>query len=176
MSDAQKPSSAFGPTRPGTLLLLGLLGGVVGRWTLEIWYGELPQLSWGSALTVTAVAIYEAVAAWRVRTRMGHAVLRTPTIERPIEPLLVARLAVLAKASAVLGVLLTGLFVGALLWLWPQRDVVAAAARDVPAAVGSALAGMLLLTAALWLEHACRIPHNDSSTDTTDGVSGGDTE
>ncbi len=172
---ATRQQPVFGPTRPGTLLLVGLLGGVLARWTFAAWYGELPPLSWGPVLTVSVVAIYEAAAAWRVRPR---GVSSRPPVESPIkpsiEPLLVARLAALAKASAVLGALLTGWFAGVLLWLLPQRDVVVAAARDVPVAVSGAVAGALLLVVALWLEHMCRIPRNDSSTDPTDGVSDAD--
>ncbi len=170
VNDPEPPAPTLRPTRPCTLVLFGLFGGVVGRWTLEAWYGELPPLSWGPALTVSVVAICEAVTAWRLRPR----ILRTRSNARPVEPLFVARLAVLAKASGALGALVTGLFGGALLWLWPQRDAVVAVAADIAPAVGSVVAGALLLAAALWLEYTCRIPRPESPKEPTDGVSSAD--
>jgi hypothetical protein len=149
------------PTRPGNLALWALLAGVAGWVLASRFYGDLPRLPWLPALTVAVLAVVEAVTARVTRARID----RRPGTE-PVEPLVVARLAALAKASSLTGALLAGGYGGLLIWVFRQRDRLAAASGDVPTAAACVLACGLLVAAALWLENACRVP--DRPDDDTD--------
>lgn len=148
-----EPTPTIAPTRPSTLMLGALLAAVVGWWVINRFYGELPPLPWLPAATLLVLAVIEAIAARTTKSRID----RKPGTE-PVEPLVVARLAVLAKASSLAGAVLGGAYLGVLIWVFSQRDRLAAAANDVvPAGIG-VLASVALVAAALWLESACRIP------------------
>ena len=67
----------------------------------------------------------------------------------------VARLAALAKASSVVGALLGGGYAGFLGWV-SQRSSQAASHDTATATVAVALS-LLLVAAALFLEHVCRV-------------------
>ena len=84
-----------------------------------------------------------------------------------MHPINVARGVALAKASLQVGSLAAGVWLGFLLWVFPQRGTVTAAAADSPGAVVGLLAGSTLVAAALWLEYCCRAPedpHDDPAT------------
>ena len=82
---------------------------------------------------------------------------------RPVEPMLVARVAVLAQASAYAGAGFTGLWTGVLLHVGPAVGRLSSAAGDtLTAAIGAVLA-VGLTAAALRLETVCRVPPRDGS-------------
>jgi hypothetical protein len=168
------------PVRRRDLLVL-TLGLAVATWLLvRTWYGELPPLRWWLPLPLAVLALAEALGARTLRTRL--AVLREaraahtrpgakpPTQPvRPVEPMLVARLAVLAQASAYVGAVFTGIWIGVLVHVGPAvRRLQAAGSDTVTAAVGIVSAAALV-AAALWLESVCRVPPDDS--DPTEGAS-----
>jgi hypothetical protein len=168
------------PVRRRDLLVL-TLGLAVATWLLvRTWYGELPPLRWWLPLPLAVLALAEALGARTLRTRL--AVLREaraahtrpgakpPTQPvRPVEPMLVARLAVLAQASAYVGAVFAGIWIGVLLHVAPAvRRLQAAGSDTVTASVGIVSAAALV-AAALWLESVCRVPPED--TDPTQGVS-----
>lgn len=176
MSESQGPRPRLRPTSISNLALITLIAGVVAWWGTEYNYGDLPPLPWGPLFTVSGVAVLEAIAAWFTWRRLprrpakGEAEPRAVAAGEPMDPLMVARLAVLAKASSVLGAIIAGVFAGMVTWLWPQRDRISAASDDVPVAALGICAGLLLIGAALWLEFACRIPPEDPQ-DSADGAS-----
>jgi hypothetical protein len=161
--DAPKPAPHMTPTKPSTLILTAVLAGIVGWWMVGRFYGELPRLPWLPSLTLVLLAIAEATTARATRARIE----RKPGTEPP-EPLVVARLAALAKASSLAGALLGGVYGGMLAWVFFQRDRLAAASDDLPVAAGGVLAAALLVAAALWLESACRVPDRPDDDDFDD--------
>lgn len=121
-------------------------------------YGALPLLPWTAAPTLALLGLGEAYTALHIRAR----VRRRPGT-KPIEPLVVARLAALAKASAHASAVIAGVFAGIalhLVWLLdkpaPQRDFLVSAVTF--------LAAVMLIAGALFLEYACRVP-KDSRDD-----------
>src|SRR5690606_28686446 len=117
-------------------------------------YGGLPLVPWTAIPTVLLLAVGEIYSGWMTRARIA----RRPGT-KPVEPLAVARLAALAKASAYGGALFAGLFGGFVLHTATQLD------KETPRAEffvsgGSLLACVVLVCAALFLEHCCRIPHD----------------
>jgi len=147
------PQPSLTPTQPVTLLVTAGLAGLVARVLVGSFYGDIPALPWLPSVTLLLLAVAEAVTAQATRARIE----RRPGAQ-PVEPLLVARLVALAKASSVTGALAVGVYAGVAVYLLQQRGQLAAAERDLPVALGGVVAGGLLVAAALWLERSGRIP------------------
>lgn len=146
----------MGPTRPATLVVAALATGALAWLLISSFYHEIPELPWLPVVTLAALAVLEAYAAINTRGRID----RKPGRDT-VNPLLVARFVVLAKASSLAGAIFAGLFAGLTGWLFvePTR----AAAEDRPVAGAGLLASLALVAAALWLERSCRVPerHDD---------------
>lgn len=141
-----KPSSI-----PGLVAVVAVTGLLVFLAVLTV-YGELPQVPTYAPVSLVFLAVAEGVTASSIRARLAG---RTGT--RPIEPLLVARLAALAKASALAGALMSGGYLGMLAYTVQHLDRRVASHDAVASGFGLA-AGLLLVFAALLLERACRRP------------------
>jgi hypothetical protein len=159
------------PIRRRTLVVLAV-GLTVASWfVIRAVYGSIPRLDWWLAVPLGVLAVAEALGTRTLRARLKaeREARRSPERRvatdsrrtgpvRPVDPLLVARLAVLAQASAYAGAVFLGIWLGVLLYVAPQVHRLSAAAGDtVSAAVGVVCAGGLVL-AALWLESACQVP------------------
>ncbi len=127
---------------------------------LRQWYGELPRLSWFLPLSLALLALAEVMAAGQLRARIR----RLPGT-RPVEPLAAARSLALAKASAVVGAVMAGVWAGLLVYVLPRLDFLAAAADDALTGAIGVLAAASLVAAALWLEYSCRTPTPPDSDD-----------
>lgn len=145
------PEPRLGPTRPATLVVAGLAAAAVAWLLISRFYGEFPQLPWLPTVTLAALAVLEGYAAANTRARVE----RRPGQE-PVNPLLVARFVVLAKASSLVGAIFAGFCTGLVVWLAIERT--RAATNDLPAGIAGLVAGLALLVAALWLERSCRVP------------------
>jgi hypothetical protein len=75
-----------------------------------------------------------------------------------LHPLTVARSLLIAKASAWVGALALGGWIGVLVYLLPRRSWLRVAAEDTVGTAVAALSALVLATAALWLQHCCRSP------------------
>ncbi|MDH2425863.1 DUF3180 domain-containing protein [Sphaerisporangium sp. TRM90804] len=140
------------PSRPGVLVLL-LVAFAAGTWiVLQGVYSDLPAVPWTAIPTVALLALGEAYSGWMTRARIQRRPGTTP-----VEPLAVARLAALAKASAYVGAIFAGVFAGFVLHVVPLIDR-EAPRRDFFLAGGSLVACVALVCAALYLEHSCRVP------------------
>jgi hypothetical protein len=83
---------------------------------------------------------------------------------RPVEPMLVARLAVLAQASAYVGAVFTGVWLGLLAHVGPAVGRLQDAGNDSVTAIIGIVVSIALVVAALWLESVCRVPSDPSSS------------
>lgn len=155
------PQPSVGPTRPATLFVAALASAAVA-WLLisRFYYSLPPNWPWLPALTFAALAVGEAVAAYGTRARIE----RKPGRE-PVEPLMVARLVALAKASSLAGSIFAGFYFGMSVWLLIERQRNDSAAQDLPAVLATFAASLVLVAAALWLERACRIPQQPDESD-----------
>ncbi len=147
------------PTRPGTLALVALLTLLVAFALVKRFYGEMPSLTWFPAFTLLLLAFVEVVSALSTKARIE----RRPETD-PVEPLVVARYAALAKASSLGGALFGGAYAGLLTYLFTAPHLTAAK-DDLPEAIGGVIAAGALVAAALWLERACRIPEPPEDTE-----------
>jgi hypothetical protein len=146
-------TAPLAPTR-----LRDLAGYAVGvtllTWlALRQWYGELPELSWFLPLSPALLALAEVIAAGQLRAR-----IRRRPGAAPVQPLVAARTLALAKASAVVGALMTGVWAGLLVYVLPRLDFLAAAGGDALTGAVGVAAALSLVAAALWLEYCCRTP------------------
>ena len=161
------------PVRRRDLVVLAA-GLAVAAWLLvRSWYGELPSLEWWLPAPLAVLAVAEVLAARTLRDRLADQ--RAARAGRPpragdaaarevrlVDPLLVARLAVLAQASAYVGAVFAGIWAGVLAHVWPAAvDGVQAAGGDtVTSAIGVGCS-LGLVAAALWLESVCRVPPDE---------------
>ena len=139
------------PTSVSVLVVAGLAAAAVAWLLLSAFYEDWPPLPWLPVIVIAALAVMETYLAQNTAAR----VQRRPGAPR-VDPLAVARYAVLAKASSLAAALYAGFSAGVLAWL--LLEPTKAARDDVPAAVGGVLASLALVAAALWLERACRVP------------------
>jgi hypothetical protein len=157
------------PVRRRDLAVLALGLGVASWLLVRTFYGELPALDWWLPAPLAVLAVGEAVGARTVRTRLAairdaRAARRRTTATpvagpvRPLEPMLVARLAVLAQASAWVGAGFAGLWLGVLAYVAPAVGRLQAAGADTVTAVIGIACSAGLVAAALALEAACRVP------------------
>ncbi len=147
------------------------LGLALAAWlVVRATYGSLPPLRWWLPLPLAVLAVAEALGARTLRTRLAaqRAARRgsrpaepgAPLV-RPVEPMLVARLAVLAQASAYVGAVFTGVWAGVLLHVAPAVSRLSAAGGDTVTAVVGVACAAALTGAALWLESVCRVPPDE---------------
>jgi Protein of unknown function (DUF3180) len=152
------------------------VGLAVAVWlVVRVAYGSLPPFAWWLPVPLGVLAAAEALGARTLSARLraerdpSPGPGRAATAARPVEPMLVARLAVLAQASAYVGAVFAGIWIGVLLHVAPAvRRLQAAGSDTVTASVG-VVSSIALVAAALWLESVCRVPPED--TDPTQGVS-----
>jgi hypothetical protein len=150
------------------------IGLAIAAWlVVRATYGSLPPLRWWLPVPLAVLAVAEALGARTLRARLaaeraarrsarGGETTRTADpadpLVRPVEPLLVARLAVLAQASAYVGAAFVGIWAGVLLHVGPAVSRLQAAGSDTVTAVVGVLCAAALTAAALWLESVCRVP------------------
>ncbi|HYT09941.1 MAG TPA: DUF3180 domain-containing protein [Mycobacteriales bacterium] len=127
---------------------------------LRQWYGDMPRLGWFVPLSLLLLALAELIAAGQLRAR-----IRRRPGTRPVQPLVAARTLALAKASAVVGAIMVGVWSGLLLYVLPRLDYLAAADDDARTGAVGAAAAASLVAAALWLEYCCRTPTPPDSDD-----------
>ena len=159
------------PVRRRDLAVLAV-GLAVAAWLLVgAFYGDIPALRWWLPVPLGILALGEALGARTLRARLAAlrearggnaAARRAPVPVRPVEPMLVARLAVLAQASAYVGAVLAGVWGGVLAYVGPAIGRLEDATTDsVTAVLGIVCAGGLV-AAALWLESVCRVPPDET--------------
>ena len=164
------------PLRRRDLAVLAL-GLAVASWLLvRAFYGELPPLDWWLPAPLAVLAVVEALGARTVRRRLAavrdarasRGTAAKATSVRPLEPMLVARLAVLAQASAWVGAGFAGVWAGVLAHAGPAVGRLQAAGGDAGTAVIGIACSAGLVVAALAMESACRVPPEDR--DPSEGV------
>lgn len=143
------------PTRVGTLvaILLGVAAVAWGALRIAESRGTGPlALTWTAPAGIALLAAVVLVSAVALRNRLRA--------ERPPDPLGTARMAVLGKASAHVGPIVGGFYVGYLVLLLPGLDVPDRRERAVICLV-AVIASVVLSAAGLLLERICRVRGDD---------------
>jgi predicted outer membrane lipoprotein len=148
-------------------LLVVAVGLALGTWlVVRTSYGMLPPMDWWLPVPLGVLALAEGLGARTLSARLAAERDRRPrpgrpapaAAARPVEPMLVARLAVLAQASAYVGAVFTGCWAGLLLYTVPALGRLSAARGDTLTGVLGVVLAAALAAAALWLEHVCKVP------------------
>lgn len=156
------PKRRMHTTQPATLVVAVLAAAGCAWLGIDRFYGVLPRLPWLPPLTLVALAALEGLLARPVKAWVDR---REGAL--PVDPLLVARSVVLAKASALAGALFGGLYLGMTLWLFVQRPVLVEADKDLPAAIAGIVASAALVLGSIVLERACRVPPSSPGDDSS---------
>jgi len=146
----------MGPTRKRDLTAAVVGAAVVGYLLVVLLYRWFPPITVWTGLSLLAVAIAEALWARYVRAKISDGEIGAGP--GWLHPIAVARSLTVAKASAWVGALVLGWWIGVLVYfltLRPRPRVVDQDTTGTLVAGGSALA---LVVAALWLQHCCKSP------------------
>lgn len=146
----------MGPTRKRDLTAAAVVVAVVGYVLVTLTYRYFPPLTVWTGVSLLAVAIAEAGWASYIRTKITHGEIGTGP--GWLHPLAVARSVVIAKASAWVGALVLGWWLGVLGYLLPRRSTLRIAGEDTAGALVAAACALALVAAALWLQHCCKSP------------------
>jgi hypothetical protein len=146
------------PTRSSVLAALALGVGVLSWIVVRVSYSSLPALPIVGPVTLVVLAVFELMYAFSVRSR-----LRSPG-STPIEPLFIAKLAVLAKASSHAAAIVAGLYGGFLVYTVSNLGKPRINA-DSRASGLSVVASLALMGAALFLEYSCRVPRQPDDSE-----------
>lgn len=150
--DPPEPAGRIDTTRPGTLVVFGLVGLVAG-WALRpvmiAVQGTAPRVAWIQVLALVLVAAILFVVAWST-----HRTIQTKG--QRIAPHQAVNRLVLAKACAVAGALIAGGYLGYAL-SWVGVDEAELAGERLLRSGLAGLAGVAIVVASLWLERACRV-------------------
>jgi Protein of unknown function (DUF3180) len=138
------------PTRTVVLVALVVVAGVLSYVLTRLFYADLQSPPTFAPLWLLLLALAEGYTAQLTRGRLTG---RVGT--KPINPIVVPRLAALAKASSPVGALATGAYAG---FLGKVAATAGDAARhDTRTAVAGVVCGLALMMAALLLERVCRV-------------------
>ncbi|MGA8258420.1 MAG: DUF3180 domain-containing protein [Nocardioides sp.] len=144
-------------TSPAVLAVWALVGLVLG-WLLHPLSdraGTPPVVTWTQVASLAIVAVIVALAAWSTwRT--------VQVLHERLEPQQAVNRLVLARACAYVGAIMGGGYLGyALSWIGDAGEL--ADERLLRSAL-AALAGLVVVIAALLLERACRVRKDDPSS------------
>jgi hypothetical protein len=146
----------MGPTRKRDLVAAVIAAAVVGYLLVHLLYRHFPPITLWTGLSLLGVAAAEA--AWAVSVRGRIAAGEIGVGGGRLHPLAVARTVVIAKASAWMGALVLGWWVGVLVYLLPRRAELRVAGADTPGVVVAAVSAFALVVAAVWLQQCCKSP------------------
>ncbi len=147
------PRRGLEPTRPVNLILAAAVTAAAAFVFMRRNFGDVPDLNWLPGLTMAGLAVVEGIAAHNTKARIE----RKPRAG-VLNPLFVARLAVLAKASSLAGAIFAGAYGGVAAWALSERARLTVAERNLVPAVAGLVGALGLVAAALLLERACRVP------------------
>ncbi|MUL46130.1 DUF3180 domain-containing protein [Mycobacterium sp. CBMA293] len=145
----------MGPTRKRDLAIGTVVATVVAYGLAILLYHWFPPITVWTGLSLLLFAAAEVGWAFYVRAKIRAGDIGVGGGR--IHPLAVARSLVVAKASAWLGALVLGWWLGVLVYVAP-RQWRADAAADTPGSVVAAVSALALVAAAVWLQHCCRAP------------------
>lgn len=156
----------MGPTRRRDLSATTVGVAIVAYVLVSLTYRWFPPITVWTGLSLLAVAAVEAGWAFYVRSKIGDGKIG----DGPgwLHPLAVARAVMISKASAWVGAIAVGWWIGVVVFLLPKRGVLRVAGEDSAGAVVAAVSALALVVAALWLQHCCKSP--DDPPEDADGA------
>ena len=158
----------MGPTRKRDLTIATVVLTLLGYVVTSRLFGAFPPIRILTGVSLLVVALVLAGWAFFVRSKIGDG--RIGVGPGRLHPLAVARGVMIAKASAWVGALSLGWWLGVGAFFIPKRGALRVAAEGSTGAVVAAASALALVVAALWLEHCSKSP--DEPPEDPDGVLG----
>ena len=155
----------MGPTRKRDLAAAAGVAAVFGYLAVLLLYRWFPPLTVWTGISLAAVAAAEAAWGAYVRGKVNDGQIGFGGGR--LHPLAVARSVVIAKASAWVGALTFGWWLAVLAYLLPRRATLRVAGEDTAGAIVAAACALALVVAALWLQHCCKSPRDQSDDPST---------
>ncbi len=150
----------MGLTRWRDLAVVAVVAAVAGYAIVSLNYQRMPPLPRLAGLVAALVGIGLAVVGWGFRSRIrpredarGGAPPRPP-----VPPLTAARAVMTAKATALAGAALAGLWLGLLVYLIPSWTLLTAAQSDGTTGIIGLGGALVMVGGALYLERCCQAP------------------
>ena len=156
----------MGPTRKRDLTAATVIATVASYLLVVLLYQWFPPITLWTGLSLLAVAIAIAGWAFYVRAKINDGEIGLGP--GWLHPLAVARSVLIAKASAWVGALVLGWWLGVLGYLLPRRSTLQVAGEDTAGSVVAAGCALALMVAAVWLQHCCKSP--EGPPDNADGA------
>ncbi|HUO40487.1 MAG TPA: DUF3180 domain-containing protein [Mycobacterium sp.] len=146
----------MGPTRKRDLTATVVVAAVIGYLLVIELYRWFPPITVWTGISLLGVAAVEAIWGRYVRSKISDGLIGDGNGR--LHPLAVARTVMVAKASAWVGAVVLGWWIGVLVYLLPKRETLRVAGEDTAGAVVAAVSALALIVAALWLQHCCEKP------------------
>jgi hypothetical protein len=146
----------MGPTRKRDLTAATVLVAVVSYLIVVLLYRWFPPITPWTGVSLLAVALAEGGWAFYIRNKINEGEIGDGPGR--LHPLAVARSVLIAKASAWVGALALGWWVGVLAYVLPRRSSLRVAGEDTAGAAVAAVCALVLVGVALWLQHCCKSP------------------
>jgi len=147
--------NAMQPTRVRLLVAIALVCAALGWGLVQVvasWSGRLIPVPWLAAAALWIMA--GALAYWTLLSRPR---LQGRRDVKPMDPIVAARSAALAMAASRIGAVMLGFYAG-VAFAMAGRLGTPSGAQAFWSATAASLGALGIVVAALWLEHACRIP------------------
>ena len=146
----------MGPTRKRDLFIAVVGATALGYLLMLLVHRWLPTITVWTGSSLLALAVIEAFGGRYVRSKISAGQIG----DRPdrLHPLVVARSVMIAKASAWMAALALGWWLGVLAYFFPRRGWLQVASDSTIGAVTAAASALALVIAALWLQHCCTSP------------------
>ncbi|OMC13287.1 hypothetical protein A5735_12535 [Mycolicibacter heraklionensis] len=148
----------MGPTRKRDVSAAVAAVAVLSYLAIPLLYRWFPPITVWTGISLLAVAVAEVAWGRYVGAKIENGQIGLGAGR--LHPLAVARTVVVAKASAWMGALVGGFWLGVLGFLLQRRSTLQVAAQDTGGAVVAAASALALLAAALWLQNRCKSPHD----------------
>jgi hypothetical protein len=147
------------PTKPLTLIVLAVVSAVVAWLVIRVEFATWPLLPVSAIPALLFLAVGEAVVGRNLKARLSG---RRPG--KPVEPIAVARVAALAKASSHSAAVFGGISVGFFIYVAGMLDK-SVPRHDAIVSGGTVISALALVLAALYLENCCRAPDKGQDED-----------
>lgn len=161
MASLTTDDGRMGLTRWRDIAVVCLVAAVAGYLLVRVSYSRIPPLPRLAGLLAALVGIGEAVAGFGLRRRIRPpAQAAGAPARRPVEPLTAARAVMVAKATALAGAALGGLWLGLLGYVLPSWSEFAAARADGITGFIGLVGAAMMVGGALFLERSCLVPED----------------
>jgi hypothetical protein len=154
----------MGPTRIRELVVGTVISAIIGYLVLHRW---IPPITVWTGLSLLVFAAAEAGWAFYVRSKIASGEIGD--LPGRLHPLAVAKSVAVAKASAWVGTVALGWWIGVVAYLVPLRGELQAASDGTAGAVVAGVSALALVIAGVWLQHCCRSP-DDPPEDPDDAM------